>query len=350
LKITAEQKVLFKTLKGDSSIELGDANPDRLFNLFQRHRLFSETYNILQLLDEQNRVKWEKTIRTLTIRSLRHTSVLGSLVESYEKEGIKAIPLKGPLLAHSLYGNIGSRHFVDLDILIRGVEIERIIGIAEASGFSLKFPSPGLSLRQWDYYFKYKKDIGMYNKESGVFLELHTGIDSHKLISIDKGELLWKDLIEENIGGSRIWSMNNENNFLYLAFHGGIHRYARLFWLRDVAEAITRWKLNHELILENAKLLGIERLLGVSLELASQYFNVPIPEQYALYLEKDKKIISKLKNHCNSRILSHENLSVTGDLRKYHFLLELKSGIKHKCSVVTGIFNRWYIEKYLGGH
>ena len=97
LEISAEQQVLFKILKGDHSFHLDDVNPDRLFSLFQRHRLFPLASDIVNLLDEKEREKWKKAILTRTIRSLHHTSLLVSLISEFANEEIEAIPFKGPV-------------------------------------------------------------------------------------------------------------------------------------------------------------------------------------------------------------------------------------------------------------
>ena len=86
----------------------------------------------------------------------------------------------------------------------------------------------------------------MYNRDQGSFLELHAAIDNHCMIRRSEENMLWDELTEQIIGGSKYLCMNEDNTFLYLTFHGGMHQFTRLFWLRDVAEALKRWSLDQD--------------------------------------------------------------------------------------------------------
>jgi len=312
--------------------------------------MFPLASEIINLLDEKNRDKWKNAIQVRTIKSLQLASNLKEVTGAFKAEGIEAIPLKGPVLAQRLYGDIGSRHSVDLDLLVRGEQIERIIEIPKDLGYTLTFPNPGFSSRRWNYYFRYKKEIGMHNKDQGIFLELHAGIDNHSLIRQSKEDFLWEGLSEQTVGGNQYLSMNEDNTFLYLTFHGGMHQFTRLFWLRDVAEALNRWSLDHQKILINARSLGIERMLGMGLVLAREYFNAGIPHEYDEYLKKDDKVIQTLVRHCNHRILGPENPLFSSKIRRQHYWLLLKPGLIYQWKMIKGIFHRWYIGKFLGGH
>ena len=161
--------------------------------------------------------------------------------------------------------------------MVKRKELKVTIEIAKEMGYSLLYPNIGLSDKKWDYYFRWKNDLVLYHEEERVFVELHVGIYYHKLLPRHREDILFKGLVKESIGGVSIDCMNRNNTFLYLAFHGGFHQYYRLFWLRDFAQALDKWDLDHGLILENAKRIGIERLLGLSLVLAKKFFENEIP-------------------------------------------------------------------------
>jgi len=350
LKQSTEQQVLLNLLKGDLPTHLDGVDIDALFLLFQRHRLFPIASGIVELLDDKGKEKWKSTIQNLSLRTLRQTAVLDKIVNGFKEEGIEVIPLKGPVLSQHLYGNLNSRHSVDLDILILEEDIGRIVEISSKLGYTLRFPKQGYSNRKWNYYFKYKKDIGLANPEDRIFVELHTGIDNHELLNPEEELQLWTDLTKQKIGGTAFYCMNNESSFLYLAYHGGLHQYTRLFWLRDVAEALTRWALDHNKILVHARELGIIRLLGVSMELASEFFGSDIPPEYKPYLSKENKCIQRLFLVCKNRILGTETLSITGRINRQIYILSLKPGIYYKWAVIKSVIHRWYIGKFLGGH
>ena len=229
---------------------------------------------------------------------------------------------------------------------IKSITIE----IAGKEGFELKFPKPGLSTRQWRYYRRYKKDIGLQNREHGIFLELHYSFENYLGLSRSDIDLFTENTEEVSIGELRFPTMNIHYTFLYLTLHGGVHQYRRLFWLRDVAEALKCWRLDHQKVLSDAKAMGIERLLGIGLELAGEFFNVAIPDVYRGYLENNRKIIGKLKRTALGFIGGPEFPNVRGKLRHHLFMLRLKPEISHYYRTIREIINRFYIGKFLGGH
>ncbi len=73
------------------------------------------------------------------------------------------------------------------------------------------------------------------------------GVYYHNLLKKDQERILWENLKEVRIGGSSVRCMNNNNTFIYLAFHGGLHQFFRLFWLRDIAVTLENWDIDSAL-------------------------------------------------------------------------------------------------------
>ncbi len=350
LTATVEQRILLEILKDRQPSFIVQFDIEELFRLVNRHRLLHLTSKFQMFVNIKDYSKWKSKTNAEVANSIFLKNNLLEIVSNLHKNKFLTIPLKGPCLAITLYKDIGKRQFKDIDLLIPRKDVNAITKIISKMGYTIVYPKSHLSLKQWEYYFKYKKDIGLVNRAQGVFIELHIGVYYHELLKSSEDELLWQDLSEEVIGGTPVKCMNKDNTFLYLTYHGGQHQYSRLFWLRDVAEAIKRWKLDHQKILENAKSLGIERLLGVSLELVKEFFDVEAPSDYIEYLKEDESRIQKLKRLCIKRILGPEELTVMGKLQRHYYLLLLKSGIKYKWAVINSFFHRWYIRKFLGGH
>src|ERR1039458_6188539 len=58
-------------------------------------------------------------------RSLWFTAELARIMRHFERRQLRAVPYKGPVLAQSLYRDLGLRSFSDLDFLISSVDFER---------------------------------------------------------------------------------------------------------------------------------------------------------------------------------------------------------------------------------
>lgn len=325
----------------------GIYDEDDVFELLKRHRLLMMSNRIFNSADLSKRVKWNNALRSNTLRSMRLAMMLVDIIRRFKQNNITATSLKGPLLGSILYDDIGERHFVDLDILIVRNDLQKAINIACAMGFSLAYPKGELSSRKWKYYFKWKNDVGLIHKEKNIFIELHIGIYYHDLLKNNLQYLFLADKIEESLGGEKVKCLNRSNMFLYLTYHGGLHQYVLLFWLRDVSEAIIKWDLDHASILHKAKLIGIERLLGVSLILAQEIFQSDIPQSYLDYLEEESSILNRLSRLCYHRINGEKKPSLITKIRGQYYFFLLKPGIKYKWKVFQSLFHRWYIGKFM---
>ncbi len=263
-----EQQVLLNLLKGDLPGSLEGINTTVLFELFQRHRLFPLASGLLPLLEAEERTRWKLAIQRGSVRALGFVSRLIEILEKLEPRGIQALPLKGPVLAQALYGDISQRHMRDLDLLVRETELQQALLVIQELGYVLKFPEKELTDRQWKRYLRHQYDVALVHPEQGSVLELHTRIAYPGLLG-GMEHLITEDIAAMEIAGQSVRCMSQESTFLYLAIHGAHHLFFRLFWLRDLAEAISSWDLDHSGILEKARQMGAERMLGLGLRLAA---------------------------------------------------------------------------------
>src|SRR5207248_2341602 len=67
------------------------------------------------------RARYEHNAR----RNLKFTAELFRILDCLEAHEIPAIPYKGPALAEMVYGNLASREFSDLDVLVRPTDVLR---------------------------------------------------------------------------------------------------------------------------------------------------------------------------------------------------------------------------------
>jgi len=342
-----EQLLLFNILKGDLPTSLDGIDTEIFLDLLRRHRLIPIAHAILPLLVDDEREGWKNMIRNQVIRSLQYTSVLEALVRELRKMGLECIALKGPSLAQSLYGDVTKRQYRDLDILIKRSEIKLAVEAAKKLGFSQYYPKPGLSTKKLNLYFRSRKEIGMINGRNGIIIEIHTGLYFHHLLKESEAGILYESLENIEINGTSIRCMSLENTFLYLTYHGGWHLYFRLFWLRDVAFAISQWDMDHQRILSRSKQLGIDRLLGLSLLLIEDLFQVTIPREYHDYLNSNSLILNRLKSICSFIYSWSEKPNFKVKLLRLVFFLSVKRGLKYRISVLSNPFHHWYVRKFL---
>lgn len=343
-----EQKILFELLRGKSPGPGTEIDYRELFSLLKRHRLLPLANDLLKTQPDETRSQWKNTLQQKALRSHQLLAETLEIIGHFQEAGIRILPLKGALLAHSLYGDTGARHFNDIDLLVAKDDLEKSRELLQQLNYSQQYPDR-LSDKKWRIYSTYKKDLGFLNREKMTFIELHYGIYVHELLRNRDESRILNNTELFAIKNTEIQVLDRETTFVYLVYHGCLHQYFRLFWLRDVAACLNKWDMDHVKVIRLVEELGFQRLLGTSLVLAVQYFGTEIPQAYSQYLG-DNSHINKLVESCHKRIRNPEHLNPKKKINKHLYLARLKPGISYKWAVLRSIFQRWRIRKFMGGH
>ncbi len=210
------------------------------------------------------------------------TQKLLKLLNLFQEHAIPAIPLKGPVLAVSAYGNLALREFSDLDILICKQEIPKAKELLLSCGYRLE------KNLGWEYHF--------IHEDSQVNVDLHQLlVPAHFNLQLDF-EYLRSRLKPLCIAGTMVPNILPENLLLLLCVQLGkdsCHWNVRLIQLCDVAELLrTHSKLDWFGVLEQAQKLGCERMLLLDLFLVSELLGASLPQEVLERLEADP--VSKL--------------------------------------------------------
>jgi hypothetical protein len=343
-----EQEVLFRLLRGELTSLPEGTDSDRLLQLFQRHRLMPLSSAVREQLPGEQQEKWKKLLQQKTFHSLQLSAETARLIQLLKQEGVIAIPLKGSVLAQMLYGDVGLRHCNDIDLLISRNDLKNTARVLTTCGYSQSYPRR-LTPRQERIYARYKKDVGFYNREQRLFIELHYGIYVHELLRRGDEPAIRDATERVELHNQEIIVFDRATTFIYLVYHGCLHQFFRLFWLRDVAEALQQWELDHVEIHEKMRSLGLERMAGIALLLAERWFAVQVPEPYR-ELISENKAVQKLAARCEQRILEPELPGFRMKLNRHLYLFGLKPGPRYKWAVLWSILQRWRIRKFMGGH
>jgi hypothetical protein len=234
----------------------------------------------------------------------------------------------------------------DLDVLVIQGDILKALELLQESGYILKTPGKDLLVKQWLSYFKHKYDVTLLHQEQGSILELHTRIAYPRLLGGSEN-LITDELETVDMAGQLMKCMSKEATFIYLVIHGAHHLFFRLFWLRDLAEAMNRWDLDHTRILYLVRQMGIERMLGVSLRLTSFYFGISIPVEYLPVLEENTSVLNRLVERCQYAILDPQFLTRRNRMNVLLFSMALKPKLQHKWVTLFSVYHRWYLRRFL---
>jgi hypothetical protein len=235
---------------------------------------------------EEVRAQLKQQIQVNIQGNLFLTRELLNLLTLFEQHRIPAIPYKGPVLAVSVYGDLGLRPSNDLDILVQERHILQAMEVLVSHGYQMIRPSSIAQIEKslqpvrinelvqkslWAYQL-----IFSHPERQGI-VELHWRI-TPKYVFPNSSARLWENLKPVMLGGSTILTFAPENLLWFLCVHGTKHQWKRLSWLCDIAELIRAYpELNWEQVLIQATKLGIERRLYLGLLLVSCLLETPLP-------------------------------------------------------------------------
>ena len=105
------------------------------------------------------------------------------------------------------------------------------------------------------------------------------------------GARLWQGLTNRRFGGSEVLAHNQADLLLILAVHAGKHHWSRLAWILDIAELIRQnQNLPWDSLIVEASRHGCRRMLSVSLSLAYDLLEAPVPESVRCEWDRDPAV------------------------------------------------------------
>jgi hypothetical protein len=206
----------------------------------------------------------------------------------YVKAGIQVVTLlaeqqvdvtavKGPVLAHMLYGNVPARFYSDIDLIVPPDQLKLAIGVLTGQGYRMVRPTTRPEQFDWERYFRDLNDVGLVSVSRNVYIELHHGIYKPGLLEREEEQPFLDDRQTITIGGAEFRVPGPEAYFLYLCYHGSAHMFFRLTWLRDVARYLEGVAFDYGAFGALTAKLRMEKMVGLSLVLVRKYYNTRIP-------------------------------------------------------------------------
>lgn len=277
-----EKEIIKKLLKDNIDYEL-------FLKMVNKHRVYPVVYKNLSTfigfdVNETVIGTLEKWYKRSAMRSIRLTGELIKIADLLNKNNIRYVSMKGPALGVDIYGDISLRTSRDLDILVDRDDIEKVEEILYDNGYKNCEYEAELTLKQKEFsknllhHFSYFKE--------GVHIELHWSYNSLDYRS--NFNYSWEERKGVKLFGKIINTLNDEENFLYLVFHGSKHGWTRLRWLCDIVEIIKRGKLDWTSIINKAKEKGNLYMVVQTLILANRLFQLKIPKELIKIVENNR--------------------------------------------------------------
>jgi len=263
-------------------------DPDTLVDLANAHRVMPLLYRALRDLVQDTACKTQgealehgparlKRLFLLNAaRNIRMTEELCRILRLFEEKGIKAIPIKGPVLAVQAYGSLAMRQFDDLDLLLRREDMIPASKVLRGEEYE---PYLELDPGQARAYVRSGQDWPFVNRQVGTGLDLNSSIISHALPQFATVDELVTRCECQTVEEHEVTGLAADDVFLTLCVHGTHHGWERLSWLADVAAlAVSESTPDLSSIRQKAREAGLESAVVLALQLLSDKLGLSLAD------------------------------------------------------------------------
>jgi Uncharacterised nucleotidyltransferase len=222
------------------------------------------------VLDELSN-RYEHNVR----KNLRFATELFRVLDCLEAHAIPSIPLKGPTLAETVYGDLALRDFSDLDVLVHRDDVLKaktaLAGLGYAANIQLSEAEERAYLATgYEYTFDGPAGKNLLEIQWGILPRFYA-------VDLDCDEFFTRAGTVP-VCGRPVRTLSPEDLLLALCMHAAKHAFARLHWLRDIAGVVEAQTLEWTVFERRAVDLGVARMVGVSLLLAHRLLHANLPE------------------------------------------------------------------------
>ena len=240
-------------------------------------------------ISPQNQDRLAEIFHQNNLRNLVRVRELIRVCRELEKNEIRALAIKGPVLATLCYHSLGSRSFDDLDLLIHPEDVSRTLSLLLNSGYDHWLPEwDRRHLKQFfsrpDFLRFLWWDQAMLTRDNPrMTVEIHWAALPRYFSFELPFEKLWRDRRAVSISGHKFPTLFAEDLLLLIAAHGAKHLWSSPKWTCDLAWAIHEFsEVEWEQVEGQARQKGGLRMLRVGALLAARLFAAsPQPEWLA---------------------------------------------------------------------
>jgi len=268
-------------------------NGEGLINLSFAHGTFPLLYKTLkehsQIVPETALQTMKKKYMQLVRVNMLMSTELIKIMQLLEKNSIKAISFKGPLLSQMAYGDISSRQYVDLDILINEADIQKATTLLVNNNYVSEY---SLESYQQKNLIDTVHDIAFYNVKNNIRIECHWALTSGEFYIDIKSWDLFKNPYIQSINNTPLPTITLEKLIIYLCIHGYKHMWERVEWLADIVHLNDSNTIDWNNTLRLAGEIHADRVLLSSLFLCEQILDMKLSDTIKKQMKEESKLLN----------------------------------------------------------
>jgi hypothetical protein len=257
------------------------ASPDwaEYIRLVDRHRTPALSWAALKRVPDLNipepiQAELKKRSDSCRMLAVKHSLILAEVLKAFNRAAIPVMPLKGPILSFTLYGDIGLRQSHDLDLAVPQEDFFNAQSCLQNQGWRLGVDYFSLSPRQLQSCLLHEHHLGFLQPQGNCLLELHWR-NQWEAPSLNSDR--WARSIPSIWQGAAHQAMHPIDLVLYLCSHGAGHAWSRAKWLGDMARIHAEGRVDWEAVLLEARRTGQHRALLACPCLLQDVYGLPLP-------------------------------------------------------------------------
>ena len=255
---------------------------------------------------------------------LSHTAHIAAAFQSY---GIAPLFLKGPLLAHQIYGDLSLRVCGDVDVLVPAPQFMQAAARLAQLGYAADTDLDESAIRK---HLRFQHDLPFAHPD-GTLVELHADLaQPHYSYRIDLSQW-FQDARFVVISGHSLPTPSPAHTLLLAIIHGTKHLWTRLDLLADAA-GIIRQPLDWDVLHRDIRRAGAARAAAVAGYLLRDVLSVETP------LLEDDRLAARIAR-TTAETLSRQRDPTFWRTRAFDLAVRERAG--DRLRYVTNLYRRW---------
>jgi hypothetical protein len=215
--------------------------------------------------------------RALTRALARHvimTRDLALVLDALAAAGVESMPLKGPVLAETVYPHPATRTFTDLDLLVRPEALERTDLVLEQLGWR-----PVEGDHSWAFDVAYDGET-TYEAPGRATIDLHWRLLNAARYPWNRRatDEAWRRAMPVTVAGRRCRTLAPADLLVYLAAHLAVqHAGVGLRWHLDLARLVDRGEIEWDEVVRRAHEWRMARATAFALGCAQATAGLQLP-------------------------------------------------------------------------
>ncbi len=254
-----------------------------------RHGVTCLLHEALQGMDDLLPAEASHALRQSYQHNLHKTLFLARelirILDCLDALGAEAIPYKGIVLAEAYYGDMAMRPAGDMDLFVHAEDVARMKLAVRDLGYTPRLPIPENAHAS---YLASGYECTFDGVSGKNLLELQWALQP-RFYAVDYDmQGLFARAVNATVAGRATKTPSPEDLLLVLSIHAAKHAWERLIWLCDIARILEQENLNWNLIKNQSRELGVERILHITLGLIHRFFCLEIPPSAQAAIAADR--------------------------------------------------------------